>query len=132
MLAGEHWTAFVPFAARWPIEVHLMPHRHIPDLAATDDAEREELATLYLPLLRGIDAIYPTTAPEPTVHLGLAPGSGARRSRRHPPHDAADLAAARGRQVEVLAGSEAAMGAWIGDMTPEAPPRRSARAIARA
>ena len=26
LLRGEHWTAFVPFAARWPIEVHLLPH----------------------------------------------------------------------------------------------------------
>ena len=55
--AGEHWTAFVPFAARWPIEVHLLPHRHVPDLAALDDAERAELAVLYRRLLRGIDAL---------------------------------------------------------------------------
>ena len=34
VLAGEHLTAFVPFAARWPIEVHLLPHRHVPDFAA--------------------------------------------------------------------------------------------------
>ncbi|GAA3062875.1 hypothetical protein GCM10020254_03490 [Streptomyces goshikiensis] len=25
VLAGEHWTAFVPYAARWPYEVHLYP-----------------------------------------------------------------------------------------------------------
>ncbi len=29
ILAGEYFTAFVPFAARWPIEIHLLPHRHI-------------------------------------------------------------------------------------------------------
>jgi UDPglucose--hexose-1-phosphate uridylyltransferase len=29
---NEHWTAFVPAAARWPMEVHLYPHRHVPDL----------------------------------------------------------------------------------------------------
>ena len=74
VLAGEHWTAFVPFAARWPIEVHLLPHRHVPDFAATTDAERDELATLYLRLLRGIDALYDT--PDP-VHRRLAPGAGA-------------------------------------------------------
>ena len=33
-LPGEHWTAYVPFAARWPVEVHLAPHRDVPDLAA--------------------------------------------------------------------------------------------------
>ena len=56
ILAGEHWTAYVPFAARWPIEVHLMPHRHVPDFAESTDAERDELAGIYLRLLRGIDA----------------------------------------------------------------------------
>jgi len=25
VLADEEWTAFVPFAARWPYEVHLYP-----------------------------------------------------------------------------------------------------------
>src|SRR5690606_18301118 len=30
LIAGEHFTAYVPFAARWPIEVHMLPHRHIP------------------------------------------------------------------------------------------------------
>ena len=45
VLAGEHWTAFVPFAARWPLEVHLLPHRHVADFAETTDAERDELAT---------------------------------------------------------------------------------------
>ena len=34
---GEHWTAYVPYAARWPVEVHLAPHRDVPDLPALDD-----------------------------------------------------------------------------------------------
>ncbi|HEU4755074.1 MAG TPA: galactose-1-phosphate uridylyltransferase, partial [Agromyces sp.] len=60
LITGEHWTAYVPFAARWPIEVHLVPHRHVPDLAATNDAERAELARVYLRLLRGLDRVYDT------------------------------------------------------------------------
>src|SRR6187431_3793460 len=44
VLEAEHWVAYVPFAARWPIEVHLTPRRHVPDFAATSDAERDELA----------------------------------------------------------------------------------------
>ena len=68
LLSGEHWTAFVPFAARWPIEVHLLPHRHVPDLAATSLAERDELAPLYLRLLRGIDRS--TTPPRRTSRPG--------------------------------------------------------------
>ncbi|MCL2514406.1 MAG: galactose-1-phosphate uridylyltransferase, partial [Microbacteriaceae bacterium] len=63
VLAGEHWTAFVPFAARWPIEVHMLPHEHAADFAETTPAQRDELAVLYLRLLRGIDALYDTPTP---------------------------------------------------------------------
>ena len=31
--SGDHWTAYVPVAARWPVEIHLVPHRDRPDLA---------------------------------------------------------------------------------------------------
>ncbi len=34
VLAGDHFSAYVPYAARWPLEVHLVPHRQAPDLAA--------------------------------------------------------------------------------------------------
>jgi UDPglucose--hexose-1-phosphate uridylyltransferase len=116
VLAGEHWTAFVPFAARWPIEVHLLPHRHIPDLAATNPEERDELATLYLKLVRGIDRMYDT----PTPYIAAwhqAPVNVGREEVRlmlqlTSPRRAAD-------KLKYLAGSEAAMGAWIGDVPPE-------------
>jgi len=52
VVAGRHWTAFVPAAARWPVEVHLYPHRQVPDLPALDDAERDDLAAVYLDVLR--------------------------------------------------------------------------------
>lgn len=129
VLSGEHWTAFVPFAARWPIEVHMLPHRQIPDFAATSDVERDELATLYLKLLRGIDAIYDS----PTPYIAAwhqAPVNRARDTfRLHlqltSPRRAAD-------KLKYLAGSESAMGAWIGDVTPEAAAENIRKAIERA
>ena len=63
LLEGEHWTAFVPFAARWPLEVHILPHRQVPDLAATTDEERDEFSPLYRQLLRGVDALYDSPTP---------------------------------------------------------------------
>ena len=116
VLRGEHFTAFVPFAARWPLELHVLPHRHVADFAGLTDAERDELAPFYLRLLRGVDALYDTPTPyiaawhQAPVHLG-----------RHAvrlnlqitsPRRAAD-------RLKYLAGSEAAMGAWIGDVPPE-------------
>ena len=117
VLSGKHWTAFVPFAARWPIEVHMLPHRQIPDFAATNTDERDELASLYLKLLRGIDALYST----PTPYIAAwhqAPVNVARDKIRL----MLQLTSPRRAEskLKYLAGSEAAMGAWIGDVTPEA------------
>lgn len=116
ILRGEHWTAFVPFAARWPLEVHLMPHRHVPDLAATSDAERDELAPLYLRLLRGVDALYDSPTPYIAAWHQAPVNVGRDSARLHlkltSPRRAAD-------KLKFLAGSEAAMGAWIADVAPE-------------
>ncbi|RXZ68233.1 galactose-1-phosphate uridylyltransferase [Agromyces albus] len=128
LITGEHWTAFVPFAARWPVEVHLLPHRHVPDFAATSLAERDELAELYLRLLRGVDALYDT----PTPYIAAwhqAPVHERRDEVRlmlqlTSPRRAAD-------KLKYLAGSEAAMGAWIGDVTPESQAEALRAAIGR-
>ena len=116
VLQGEHWTAFVPFAARWPLEVHMLPHRHIPDFAATNDAERTELASLYLRLLRGLDALYET----PTPYIAAwhqAPVSVSRDDIRLMLQVTSPRRAES--KLKYLAGSESAMGAWIGDIPPE-------------
>ena len=126
VLRGEYWTAFVPFAARWPLELHVLPHRHIADLAALDDAERDELAPFYLRLLRGIDAMYDT----PTPYIAAwhqAPVRAGRHAVRlnlqiTSPRRAAD-------RLKYLAGSEAAMGAWIGDVPPETAADRLREAV---
>lgn len=117
ILAGEHWTAYVPFAARWPLEVHLLPHRHLADFAETTDAERDELAPLYLRLLRGIDSLYDSPTPYIAAWHQAPVHAGRDTVRMHleitSPRRAAD-------KLKFLAGSEAAMGAWIGDVPPEA------------
>ncbi|MDX2376487.1 galactose-1-phosphate uridylyltransferase [Microbacterium sp. LRZ72] len=126
ILEAEHWIAYVPFAARWPIEVHLAPRRHAPDLAATTAAERDELADVYPRLLRGIDALYDS----PTPYIAAwhqAPVHAARDTARlhlqlTSPRRAAD-------KLKYLAGSEAAMGAWIGDIPPEQSAERLRAAV---
>ena len=129
VLQGEHFTAFVPFAARWPIEVHMLPHRHVPDFAALSETEKDELSVLYLRLLRGIDALYDT----PTPYIAAwhqAPVSVGRDSVRL----MLQLTSPRRAEskLKYLAGSEAAMGAWIGDVTPEATAAFVREGIARA
>lgn len=129
LLRGEHWSAFVPFAARWPIEVHVLPHRHIADLGETTPAERDELAVLYQRLLRGIDALYDS----PTPYISAW--------HQAPVHEHRDdirlmLQVTSPRRAETklkyLAGSEAAMGAFIGDVLPEVAATALRSAIDRA
>ncbi len=126
ILRGEHWTAFVPFAARWPLEVQLMPRRHVPDFAALSADERDELAPLYLRLLRGVDALYDT----PTPYIAAwhqAPVNTGRDSVRlrlelTSPRRAAD-------KLKFLAGSEAAMWAWTAEIPPEQSAARLREAV---
>lgn len=129
VLQGEHWTAFVPFAARWPLEVHLMPHRHIADLAGTNTAERDELAPLYLRLLRGVDALYDTLTPYIAAWHQAPVRVGRESVRLH-----LQLTSPRRGQdkLKFLAGSEAAMWAWTAEVTPENGAARLRDAIARA
>ena len=113
---NEHWTAFVPEAARWPVEVHLYPTRRVPDLPALDDEQRAAFGPLYLDLLQRFDRLY--NAPLPYVSAWhQAPRAVGRdllglhleifSSRR-----SAD-------KLKFLAGSESAMGAFVSDVTPE-------------
>jgi len=129
VLRGEHWTAYVPFAARWPIEVHMMPHTAVPDFAATTPEQRDELAVLYLRLLRGIDALYET----PTPYIAAwhqAPVHVYRDKIRLTLQVTSPRRAAS--KLKYLAGSEAAKGAWIGDIVPEVAAQHVRDAIARA
>jgi UDPglucose--hexose-1-phosphate uridylyltransferase len=126
LIAGEHFTVFVPFAARWPIEVHMLPHRHVPDLAATNSAERAEIAVLYRRVLRALDRLYDT----PTPYIGAwhqAPVHVGRDEVRlmlqvTSPRRAAD-------KLKYLAGSETGMGAFIADIEPEAAAARLREAL---
>lgn len=116
VLAGEHFTAFVPFAARWPVEIHLLPHRHVPDFAGLTTEERDELAVMYRRILRGVDALYD----DPTPYIAAwhqAPVGVGRDTVRLMLQITSPRRAAT--KLKYLAGSEAAMGAWIGDLVPE-------------
>lgn len=112
----RHWTAFVPAAARWPVEVHLYPHRQVPDIPALTDDERDDFVEIYLDILGRLDRLYDSRLPyiaawhqapvrvdRDVAYLHLQVFSIRR---------AAD-------KLKYLAGSEAAMGAFITDVLPE-------------
>jgi UDPglucose--hexose-1-phosphate uridylyltransferase len=117
VLETEHFSAFVPYAARWPLEVHLVPHRQVPDLAALTGAERDELAAVYRDLVRRVDRLYDT----PTPYISAWHQAPVTDADREAGWLHLQLASPRRAEdkLKFLAGSEAAMGAFINDVTAE-------------
>jgi UDPglucose--hexose-1-phosphate uridylyltransferase len=119
VLQGEHWTAFVPHAARWPYEVHLHPRRRVPDLLTLDEAARAEFPRLYLELLRRFDRLFGPGAP-PTPYIAAW-----HQAPRSAPRDAfalhLELFTIRrtSGKLKFLAGSESGMNVFINDVPPE-------------
>lgn len=113
--SGAHWTAFVPYAARWPFEVHLYPLRRVPDIPALTAEEREEFCELYLDLLRRFDSLFGT--PVPYVSAWHQSPAGSRG------HFALHLELFTTRRaadkLKFPAASESMMDVFISDVVPE-------------
>lgn len=114
--SSAHWTAFVPAAARWPVEVHLYPHRQLPDLPALSDSERADFCGIYLDVLRRLDALY--GSPLPYVSAWQQSPVRTDRDLGYLRLELSSIRRAPGK-LKYLAGSEAAMGAFINDVSPE-------------
>ena len=116
VLETEHWVAFVPVAARWPVEVHLYPRRRVPDLPALTDVERDDLAGAYRSLLQTLDGLY--DAPLPYIAAWHQAPARVDRDLAHLHLELFSVKRAE-RKLKYLAGSESGMGVWVNDVTPE-------------
>ena len=114
--ANEHWTAFVPAAARWPYEVQLFPHRRVPDLPALTSEERDAFVAVYLDVLGRFARRFDTPMPyiaswnQAPVHTG--------REDWWLHLQVFSIRRAPGK-LKYLAGSESGMGAFVTDTNPE-------------
>jgi len=114
--SGKHWTAFVPGFARWPFEVHVYPHRHVPDIPALTDDERDDFATVYLDVLRRLDGLFDQPLPYVAAWHQAPVRTGRDLSYLH--LQVFSVQRAPGK-LKYLAGSESAMGAFVNDVRPE-------------
>ncbi|HSK57012.1 MAG TPA: galactose-1-phosphate uridylyltransferase [Jiangellales bacterium] len=112
----EHWTAFVPAAARWPVEVHLYPRRQVLDLPGLRPEERDDLAEVYLDLLRRLDTLY--GLPMPYIAGWHQAPVRVDRELGYLHLELFSIRRAPGK-LKYLAGSESGMGAFINDVMPE-------------
>ncbi|MFI6008465.1 galactose-1-phosphate uridylyltransferase [Streptomyces sp. NPDC051243] len=126
VLEGEHWVAFVPYAAHWPYEVHLYPKRRVPDLLALDEEARSEFPKVYLELLRRFDRIFGDGEP-PTPYIAawhqapfgqLEDFEGVVREDFALHLELFTIRRTSGK-LKFLAGSESGMSVFINDVPPE-------------
>ena len=115
---SAHWTAYVPAAARWPVEVHLAPHRDVPDLPALTSAERDDLALIYLDLLGRLDRYFPGVDKLPYISGVFQAPARASRDLFRLHLQVFSIRRAPGK-LKYLAGVESAMAAWINDTGPD-------------
>jgi UDPglucose--hexose-1-phosphate uridylyltransferase len=115
---GEHFTAFIPFYAHFPYEVHVYARRCTPSIADLEAEERWDLARVLKQLLVGYDALFGFSLPYMMV-MHQAPTDGEDYEgiahfhiEFYPPNRTAD-------KLKYLAGSETGAGAYVMDALPE-------------
>ena len=115
LVETENFLGFVPFAARWPIEIQLLPKHHMQSLDQLTEAETEDFANVYQKLLQALDNLYDTPTPYiAAIHQAPKGDKDIRLMLKiTSPRRAAN-------KLKYLAGSESAMGAFITDTSPEA------------
>lgn len=131
LAANDHFLAYVPFAARFPYEVHIASKRHATSLLDLTDPERWSLAEMMKRVTTGFDALFDVSLPY-VMSMHQAPVRGERWlavSHLHieftPPNRTAET-------VTYLAGSEIGAQAFINDTSPEVTAGDLRRAFARA
>ena len=124
--SGDAVVAYVPFAARWPYETHVVLREHRASLAECTAAELAALASALQALTRGYDRLFARPFPYVMV-LHQAPTDGRRAGHLHvefyPPLRTAT-------KLKYLAGSEQGAGTFLMDVMPEDSARALREAIA--
>jgi UDPglucose--hexose-1-phosphate uridylyltransferase len=107
----------VPFAARWPVEVHIYPNRFVHNLSDLSQAELDDFARIYVDILRRFDRMYSRPLPYISALHQYADTDELRDGYFH-----VELMSIRrsATALKYLAASESAMDAFITDVVPEA------------
>jgi UDPglucose--hexose-1-phosphate uridylyltransferase len=125
-------ASYVPFAARWAFEAHVVLRAHRASLLQCDAAELGSLARALQALVRGYDALFDRPFPyvmvihqAPTHAADEGAAGGHVHVEFYPPLRTAD-------KLKYLAGSEQGAGTFIADTLPEESAATLREAIARA
>jgi UDPglucose--hexose-1-phosphate uridylyltransferase len=120
--------SYVPHAARWPYEAHVVMREHRPSLLHCDPQELTLLASALQRLARGYDALFDRPFPYMMV-VHQAPTDGRGQGHLHVEFYTPLRTATK---LKYLAGSEQGAGTFISDTLPEESAAALREAIARA
>ena len=126
LVATDLFTVFVPAAAKWPVEVMVMPNRPVADFTELTEEERAALPLLLKSLYTAVDRYFEGVDRTPyiaawnqaPVQSRLTGEDEALRGEGRLYLQLFSLMRSPNR-MKYLAGSESAFGAWISDTTPE-------------
>jgi UDPglucose--hexose-1-phosphate uridylyltransferase len=123
---NEGVVVYVPYAARWAYEAHVVLREHRASLPECEPGELDALADGLQRLVRGYDALFDRPFPY-VMAVHQAPTDGRARGHLHvefyPPLRTAE-------KLKYLAGSEQGAGTFISDTLPEDSAATLRRAIA--
>ncbi len=125
LFENEAVVVYVPYAARWAYEAHVVMRAHRPSLLECEPFELDGLGTGLQALVAGFDALFARPFPY-VMAVHQAPTGGVREGHVHvefyPPLRSAT-------KLKYLAGSEQGAGTFISDMVPEESARTLREAI---
>ena len=113
---NDHWVAYVPYAARYPFEIHLAPLAHVADLAELNKEQCDSYPAIALEVMRRLDGVFGIPMAYIAAWHQAPVREGRDLLRLH--WQVTSVRRAPGK-LKYLAGSESAMGAFIMDVTPE-------------
>jgi len=113
---NEHWVAYVPFAARYPFEIHVAPRKSVADLTELTFDQMNAYPEIAKTVLLQLDGVFNLEMPYMAAWHQAPVSVGRDVLRLH--WQITCVRRAPGK-LKYLAGSESAMGAFIMDLTPE-------------
>ena len=113
---NEHWVAYVPYAARYPYEIHVAPLSPVADLTELSNAQCNSYPEIALEVTKRLDGVFGIPMAYIAAWHQAPVREGRDLLRLH--WQITSVRRAPGK-LKYLAGSESAMGAFIMAVLPE-------------
>ena len=113
---NAHWIAYVPYAARYPFEIHIAPRKFVSDLAHLSDDVADDFPEIAKEVLQRLDSVFEMKMAYIAAWHQAPVRVGRDVARLH--WQITSVRRAPGK-LKYLAGSESAFGGFMMDLMPE-------------